>query len=184
MPGRFIQQDVIGLKVRLIGDAVFDQDSLLPQIAAGLQYKHNDDFDLVPRSLGAKKASGVDYYFAATKLFLGGLAGRNLLLNATLRATRANQLGLLGFGGNQKDSYSLNFETSAALFLRDDLAIGVEYRQKPDNLSAFKEDDFKDIFIAYFPSKRIALTAAYVKLGNIADKRNQNALYFSGQLSF
>ena len=35
-------QDIFGAKVKLIGDAVYDQDSWLPQIAAGAQYKHND----------------------------------------------------------------------------------------------------------------------------------------------
>lgn len=184
VPGRSIRQDVIGLKIKLAGDAVFEQDSLLPQISAGLQFKNNLDFDPVPRALGAKSASGIDYYLAATKLFMGAAAGHNLLLNATVRATRANQLGLLGFGGDLRDSYSLNLETSAAVFLDDNLAIGAEYRQKPDNLSAFREDSFKDIFVAYFPSKRVALTAAYVRMGNLADKPGQNAFYISGQLSF
>src|ERR1700748_1000515 len=37
-----INQDVIGAKVKVIVDAVYDQDSLLPQLAVGVQYKHND----------------------------------------------------------------------------------------------------------------------------------------------
>src|SRR5688500_14622496 len=65
-PGESITQEIVGIKLKLAGDAVFDQDRLLPQIAVGVQYKNNRDFDL-PRLLGAKRASGVDYYVAATK---------------------------------------------------------------------------------------------------------------------
>ena len=184
VPGRSIKQDVLGLKVKVVGDAVYDQDTVMPQIAVGLQYKQNQDFDPTPRALGARKSSGVDYYVAATKLLLGAVAGRNLLLNGTLRATKANQLGILGFGGDLRDSYQLRFESSVGVFLNDNLLIGAEYRQKPDNLSVFREDAFKDVFIAFLPAKYVALTAAYTKYGNIADKPNQRALYLSVQVSF
>ncbi|PPD17012.1 MAG: hypothetical protein CTY27_04805, partial [Methylotenera sp.] len=62
--------------------------------------------------------------------------------------------------------------------------IGAEYRARPNNLSVFKEDDAKDVFIAWFPVKYLSLTAAYVDLGNIADKDDQRAWYLSGQVSF
>ena len=42
----------------------------------------------------------MDLYIAATKLYFAALAGRNVILDATLRRTRANQFGLLGFGGD------------------------------------------------------------------------------------
>jgi hypothetical protein len=184
VPGQSIRQDVYGIKLRLVGDAIFDADSFLPQIAVGAQAKHNLDFDLVPRALGARSAHGVDYYVAATKLIFGAVDGRNLLLNATLRATKANQLGLLGFGGDLKDAYSAHFESSAGIFLSDGLLVGVEYRHKPDNLSVFREDSFRDIFLTYLPNKYLAVTGAYAKLGNIADKSDQRAVYFSLQLSF
>ena len=183
VPGRTIKQDVVGIKLKMAGDAVYDQDTLMPQIALGAQYKRNHDFDLVPRALGARKSSGVDYYVAATKLFLGAVAGRNLLLNGTLRATKANQMGLLGFGGDLRDRYSVHFESSAGIFLNDHLLLGAEYRHKPNNLSVFKEDAFKDVFIAFIPAKYVALTAAYARFGNIADKNNQRGLYLSLQVS-
>lgn len=184
VPGRSIKQDVLGVKVKVAGDAVFDQDTWVPQIAVGLQYKHNQDFDPVPRALGARRSSGVDYYVAASKLLLGAVVGRNVLLNGTLRATKANQMGLLGFGGDLRDRYTLHFETSAGVFLTDNLLAGVEYRHKPNNLSVFEEHDFKDVFIAFLPAKYVSLTAAYARLGTIADKPKQNALYLSLQLSF
>ena len=184
VPGRSIEQDVAGLKVRVIGDAVFDQDRWLPQVAVGAQYKHNRDFDFVPRALGARRASGLDLYVAATKLFLGGLAGRNVLVNGTVRATKANQLGLLGFGGDLNERYRIVFEGSAALFVTDRVGIGYEYRQKPNNLSAFREQAYHDLFVAWLPSKRIALTAAFVQLGRVADKPDQKGVYLSAQASF
>ena len=44
-PSTSIGMDVIGAKVRLFGDAVYGQDTLLPQVALGVQFKQNQDFD-------------------------------------------------------------------------------------------------------------------------------------------
>ena len=184
VPGEHIRMHTLGAKVRLFGDAVYDQDTWVPQVAAGIQIKHNVDFDKIPKAIGAASATGVDVYLSATKLYLAAIAGRNVLLNATLQATKANQFGLLGFGGDKHDNYQLQPAASAALMVIDNLLIGTEYRARPNNLSSFKEDDAKDLFVAWFPTKYLALTAAYVDLGNIANKDNQNALYLSGQLSF
>ena len=184
VPGEHIRMHTLGAKVRLFGDAVYDQDTWVPQVAAGIQVKHNVDFDKVPKAIGAASATGVDVYLSATKLYLAAIGGRNILLNATLQATKANQFGLLGFGEDKHNNYQLQPAASAALMVTDNLLIGTEYRARPNNLSAFKEDDAKDLFVAWFPTKYLALTAAYVDLGNIANKDNQNALYLSGQLSF
>ncbi len=183
VPGESIDQDMLGIKLKVLGDAVFDQDRWWPQIAIGAIYKHNNDM-AVPRLLGAKRDADTDFYVAATKVYLAGLLGRNVLLNATLRATRANQLGLLGFGGDSNDHYEVLAESSVGVFLCDSLLLGAEYRQKPDNLSAFREQDFYDIYLAFVPNKRIAVTVAYAQLGQIADKMDQEALYVSLQLSF
>ena len=120
---------------------------------------------------------------AATKVWLAGLAGRNVLGNLTLRATRANQLGFLGFGGDRGDSRKLQVEAALAVLLTDQLVLGAEYRAKPDNLGAFREDDFSDVFVAWFPSKRVAVTAAYVRLGSVAGKSSQGGAYLSVQLT-
>src|ERR1700761_2883720 len=67
--GFTLDQDVLGAKVKIVGDAVYDQDSWLPQIAAGVQYKHNDRGWLV-KAIGARSDDGTDFYLTATKLFL------------------------------------------------------------------------------------------------------------------
>ncbi len=184
VPDESIRLDTLGVKVRVLGDAIYDQNNWVPQIAAGVQIKHNEDFSFVPKLLGAKKSSSVDVYVSATKLYLAAINGRNLLLNATLLATEANQFGILGFGGDKHDGYRLEPAVSLALMLTDNILLGTEYRAKPNNLSASKEDDAKDLFLTWFPVRNLSVTAAYVDLGNIADKNNQRAWYLSGQISY
>lgn len=190
LPGLRLRQNILGVKLRVAGDAVLDADRWLPQLAVGLQYKELNAGGLAATlaSLGAKR-HGVDLYASATKLFLA----QGLLVNATLRATQANQTGLLGFGGTGKDSHRLMPELSVAYLLRHDLAIGAEVRWKPDNLNpgplgaGLREDDWKDIFIAWAPNKHFSLTAAYVDLGRIVPAvapRRQTGGYVSAQVAY
>lgn len=173
-----INQNIFGAKVRLFGDAVLDQDSWMPQVAFGIQHKRNDRKDLV-RALGAEDYKGTDYYLAATKLFLS----QSLLVNTTLRYTEANQFGILGFGGDQNSGYSVRPEFSVAYLLNRNLAIGAEYRAKPNNLNVAEEDDAWDVFAAWAPTKNVSLTLAYVNLGNVVVD-DQSGVYGSVQFSF
>jgi hypothetical protein len=182
-PGQNIDQTIIGGKVRLFGDAVLDQGGLLPQVALGIQWKHNSEFDLIPQALGARHANGTDVYLAATKVWLAGPFGRSWLADITLRESNANQLGILGFGGPD-GNYHLLAEGSLGVFLSDNLILGGEYRQKPNNLSVFREDDFKDIFLAIVPVKYVSLTVGYADLGNIANRPHQGGSYVSLQGSW
>ena len=183
-PGKTIGLAVYGAKVRLWGDAVVDQDRWWPQVAAGLQYKKNADFNFIPSLIGARGSAGTDFYLSATKVYLAGPLSLTWLVDATLRATRANQFGILGFGGDRHDAYSYRPEGSIAVFLTDSLVLGGEYRAKPDNLSAFREQGAHDAFLAWFPWKYVSLTAAYVDLGNIAIHSDQHAWYVALQGSF
>ena len=178
-----LEQNVYGIKIRLFGDAIYSQNSWIPQVSAGAQFKQNLNATLV-KALGARDANGVDYYIAATKLLIGAVGGRDLLLNATVRASRANQTGLLGFGGDRNNSYRAEFEGSAAVLLRPDVILGMEYRQKPNNLSVAQEDRWTDEFVAYVPNKNLSITAAFAQLGSIAGVPNQNGPYLSIQTSF
>jgi hypothetical protein len=177
--GFAFEQDVLGAKFRLAGDAVLEQDRWLPQFALGLLYKRNRQGDIV-RAVGARSESGTDVYLSATKLLLS----RSLLLNATLRHTRANQIGILGFGGDRRGSASLQWEGSVAWLLSRHLALGAEYRGKPDNLGIAREDDWWDLFLAWAPNKHVSLTLAYVDLGNIVIADRQRGVYFSLQAGF
>jgi hypothetical protein len=198
LPGLHLRQNILGAKVKLAGDAVLDSDTLMPQIAAGVEFKSLDSsgLDATLSALGAKK-SGTDVYVSATKLFLA----QGLLLNGTLRATKANQNGLLGFGatlGGANNSYRLQPELSVAYLLSRKIAIGAEYRTMPNNLEAagraaglgngLRSQDWKDIFIAWAPTKNVSLTLAYVDLGTIVPattgSRRQTGTYLSAQLAF
>jgi hypothetical protein len=183
VPGAAISQTIIGAKLRVFGDAVVDQDRALPQLAVGVQYKRNGSFDFVPRALGARHADGTDWYAAATKLWLAGPFGRTWLADLTLRATEANQLGLLGFGGD-RGGYHLVPEGSIGMFLTDAVVLGGEYRHKANDLSAFREDDFKDAFVAWWPVQWAALTLGYADLGSVAGKSGQQGSYVSVQLGW
>ena len=177
--GFTIRQDTYGLKMKVAGDAVLEQDRWMPQIAVGVQHKRNSEAGLLA-AIGAKSASGTDVYISATKLYLA----QSLLLNATVRLTKANQFGILGFGGDRHDDYKPQFEGSAAYLINRNLAIGAEYRSKPDNLNIAHENDAWDAFIAWAPEKHVSLTVAYVDLGNIVIRDNQRGWYASLQVGF
>ena len=198
LPGLHLKQTIVGAKVRVIGDAVLDSDSLMPQIAVGLQYKTlgSSGLDSTLTALGAKR-TGVDLYVTATKLFLA----QGILLNGTLRATKANQNGLLGFGatlGGANNSYTLQPEFSVAYLINKNLAVGAEYRFMRNRLATagaaaglgdgLRATDWKDIFIAWAPSKNLSLTLAYVDLGLIVpattQSRKQTGYYLSAQVAF
>ena len=171
--------DTLGLKLRVLGDAVYDQDSWLPQIAVGTALKSSNDHGVL-RAIGARSAQGADFYVAATKIFLA----QSLLVNATIRLTKANQFGLLGFGGDRAAGYRPAFEGSAAYLLSRSLAIGAEVRTKPDNLRFAHEGPAIDVFAAYFLNKNLSATLAYVGLGDVARQRAQNGVYLSLQTGF
>jgi hypothetical protein len=175
-----IDQNVYGVKLRAFGDLVYGK---LPVVSAGMQVKHNLDFEL-PEALGARDDWGIDAYLSVSRVFLDAVAGRNLLVNANLRMTRANETGLLGFGGDKDDDYRPVFEGSAALFLTRRIALGYEYRQKTSGLDAAGEDDWQDVFVAFVPSHHVKIVASYVRLGNIAGSDRQDGAYLSLQGSF
>jgi hypothetical protein len=170
---RNIRQRIFGAKLRLYGDIVYSD---WPQLSLGIQHKTLHD-PFVADLLGAEDDSGTDYYLAASKLHLGAIAGLNWLWNVTGRYTEANQTGLLGFGAKGEGT-ELVWEASTALLLGRHIALGVEYRQKPDNLS-LNEDDWKSLFIAWVPNKSLNITAGWIDLGEIAGAKHQDGIYFS-----
>lgn len=177
--GGELRQNVYGIKARVYGDVVYSD---WPQISIGAQYKDLQD-TAIAKALGASDTSGTDYYVAATKVHLGAVGGYNLVWNVAGRLTKANQLGLLGFGSASEDSYKLMAEASVGVLFSRHLAVGAEYRQKPDNLG-LGEEDWYDVFVTYIPSKSFNITLAWAELGSIAGAADQNGVYLSlgGQL--
>jgi hypothetical protein len=188
--GLTVQQQVFGLKLRLTGDAVYDQDSWAPQTAVGVEYKRNsgisDETGLTdPRQIGADGDSSTDVYLSATKVLLA----QSVVLDLTLRYTDANQFGILGFGGDLKRGRSVEPEATVAYLITRLLAVGAEYRAKPRNLSADDEREAWDAFVAWTVTRNFSVVAGYANLGSILapvtqDSRSQSGAYISLQAGF
>lgn len=172
-------QDVVGVKVRVLGDAIYDQNSWVPQVAVGVQHKSNDQGAIIA-AVGGKDDEGTDVYVAASKLFLA----ESVLVSGAVRWTRANQTGLLGYGGDRNDDMKPQFEGSVGWLASRNLVVGAEYRTKPDNLGFAAEDDWYDVYAAYALNKHVSLTAAWADLGSIATVDDQRGVYLSLQLGF
>lgn len=200
LPGLRLRQNIVGVKLRLAGDAVLDSDTWRPQVAVGLLRKELKDNGLSStlQALGARHRD-TEAYVSATKLFLA----QGVLVNATLRLTRANQGGLLGHGGGiagvvDDRGYKVQPEVSVAWLLNRRLAVGAEWRSMPDRLrragevaglgDGLRAEDWKDIFIAWAPSPHLSLTAAWVDLGRVVpattEQRRQTGAYLSAQIAF
>ncbi|MBW2942304.1 DUF3034 family protein [Zhongshania aquimaris] len=204
-----IEMESIGAKVRVFGEAIYDSDNLIPQIAIGGFYKNNKNEDLL-KTLKADKAKDWEAYISATKIFFP----INTLINITARYTAANQTGLVGFGGPDGSDKEIRPEISLAYLLRKDTVIGIEWAQHGDNLEGESveiagldltglqptlealglgnvsgtltqhESDWYDVFVAFFPNKNLSITMAYAMLGNITITPDQHGFYMSLQASF
>ncbi len=180
LPDTELRQNIYGFKLRLFGDLILEQ---LPQVTFGVQYKHHLDF-FVPRAVGAVRDSDFEYYLSATKLWLAGPFDRNIFANATVRWTRANQGGLIGFGGDRDDDRELVFEGTAGIFLNRYIAVGAEYRQHPNNLGFTDQDDWFDVFVGIFPNKHVSIVGAYADLGTVATLDDQQGWYLSLEIAY
>lgn len=204
-----IKMDVYGAKLRLFGDAIYDSQNLIPQVALGGFYKVNKNENLL-RTLQANKAEDYEIYVAATKLFFP----ISTLFNVTARYTSANQTGLTGFGGGDENDREIRFEGSIAHLLNKTTAIGVEYAQHGDNLGGrsislggtditaltgllsslglgvgetlqqLPEDDWIDVFFAHALNKNLSITVAAAMLGNITLTPDQTGFYLSMHATF
>lgn len=190
-----IDQTVLGAKFKLL-DA--KAKSWVPAVALGVQAKSASGsiLDALKAAGAISDTSGTDFYLTATKIF--GVNGTNVVLTGTLRATKANQFGLLGFGGgnNGNNDYKLEPEFNLGGFVADNVAVGGEYRFRPNNISSaafgIKETGAQDIWIAYLPNPHYAVTAAYVDLGQVGPSRKavpaigstQDGLYLQLQANF
>ena len=204
-----IEMEVYGAKVRVFGEAIYDSDNLIPQVAVGAFYKKNKNEKLL-ETLKAADTDGWEYYISATKIFFP----INTLINVTARYTSANQTGLVGFGGPDGNEKEVRPEVSLAYLLKKDTVIGVEWAQHGDNLNGQSvniggldineyqplletaglsnlsgtltqnESDWFDAFVAYFPNKNLSMTFAYAWLGDITITPDQHGFYLSLQASF
>jgi hypothetical protein len=183
---------VLGLQMHVAGDGAAGSDAWTPKITMGLQQK---SFYPAPYSTPAgpmlhppgSRTTATDLYLSASKLF----PAQGLLLNATLRASR-NPYGLAVQGG-----YSLRPELSVAFLLSNNISMGAEYRFRAANVDplargplgeSLRDDDGRDLYIAWAPYKNLSLTLAYVGEGRsmpgLTVTRRPSRSYFAAEYSF
>src|SRR3979490_1108140 len=135
--------------------------------------------------LGAQAEDSTDIYLVATKVFLAVI----VLCTGVQRATKANQFGVLGFGGDRHRGYSTKPEGTIAYLLTRKLAIGAEIRTGPHNLSVDDQTNAWTIFAAWAPTRNLSLVAAYLNIGSVLApvthvSRHQDGPYLSVQAGF
>ncbi len=184
--------DNIGVKVKLndMGDA-------MPQFAIGAVNKRASGSlinNVIATPGSGINTSATDVYGAVSKIVKIG--GKTVLLNGVLRASKANQLGFLGFGGGNtagaKTGYTVKPELSAEMFAAENVVFGAEYRAQPINgapgNTVLTQDAAYDVHIVYVANKNFTLTAAYANLGRVAPAVNgtnrQNGMFVQGQVNF
>lgn len=174
-----IEQDRFTAKLRLAGDLLYGN---MPQLSISAEHGRLRD-TATALAVGATATQDTDYVLSAARAWIDGVFHRTTLLNVNLRRSQANQYGILGFGGDEADR-KWHAEAAFAWFATRDIAIGAEYRQKPDNLSALREQSARDLFVAWFPNKRLSVTGAWLDLGAIAGQADQTGFYLSLQAAF
>lgn len=159
-------------RLQLLKEGDFKK-SWMPALTAGLHYKHNDDTDVIDRRLGGAFSdigindnNGVDVTLFASKMIKS--LPRPLMLNAGVRSTEAAQIGLFGFTEDRRIVVEGNF----GFLVLDNLVIGGEYRQKPDEFDALpglveEEDDWWDGYITYITSDNLTMSIAFASFGDV-----------------
>ncbi|NIO13773.1 MAG: DUF3034 family protein, partial [Gemmatimonadales bacterium] len=166
------------VRCNLIQEGQWDKE-WMPAITAGAHYKVNDDIDDINNSLadaldsiGYNDNDGVDFTLTASRTL--GMFPRPVIATAGLRASKASQLGLAGFG----DDYLVSFEGSVLTLLTDRLAVGAEYRQKREALGEIggvveSEDSWWDVHAAYILSPKAVVYGTVGSAGAVLDHKDE-----------
>jgi hypothetical protein len=151
----------------------------IPAITAGVHYKYNNNIDEINRDLGDALETvgyndndGLDFTLTASKTITS--LPRPVMFSVGARASRASQFGLMGFG----DDYMVSFEGNVDVLVTDKLAIGAEFRDKPDVMGRIKdlvaEDDaWWDVHAAYFLSPKSSIYAVAGDAGGVANHTDE-----------
>ena len=157
-------QNIFGAKVRLFGDAVLDQDTWVPQVAAGIQFKHNEQGDVV-KAVGAASNSGTDFYLSATKLLLAAepAAQRHAAIHQgePVRPARIRR--------RQVERLSRRVRSIGGVHAVEKHRDRRRVPHQADNLSFAREQNAYDAFVAWAPTKHVSLTARLCRAGRHRD---------------
>jgi len=162
----------------------------LPAITGGVHYKINDGISSINQNLGGALTSigipynqGVDFTLYASKLIT--FLPRPVLINAGGRATRGQELGLLGFSNN----YSFLFEGNVAVFLTDWLILAGEYRQQPNDYKPIpgvinKSGDWWTVDLAWVVNKHLTIAGGYGHFGQVGNQLANGVWGFTAKYEF
>jgi hypothetical protein len=152
---------------------VLPEGNAIPAVTIGVHYKFNDGINRINndlagalRAIGIEKDSGVDYTIYASKLIR--FLPTPILVDAGIRATKAAQIGLLGFTAD----YKYVFEGNVVWFLPGNFALAAEYRQKPREFQPIgglvrPEADWWTLDVAYVLNSHFTIAAGYGHFGDV-----------------
>ncbi|MFV1975731.1 MAG: DUF3034 family protein [Candidatus Scalindua sp.] len=167
-------------RLQLLKEGDFKK-SWMPALTLGLHYKKNEDTDVIDRRLGGafsdigiKDNDGVDVTLFASKMIKS--LPRPLMLNVGVRSTEAAQMGLLGFTEKRETVFEGNF----GILALDNLVIGGEYRQKPDEYDEIpgliaEEENWWDGYITYIANDHLTMSVAYIHFGDLLNHDDSSA---------
>jgi hypothetical protein len=168
----------LNLRVNVIRENAGDTN-WVPAVTLGAHYKYNDSIRDIDRdlagtltTLGLDDHDGIDFTLTASKTLT--CLPRPVIVSAGARASKAVQLGLLGF----TDDYAVTFEGNLLVLVTDRCAVGCEYRQKRGGMSAIpgliaKEDSWWDVHAAYIINNNMDIYATIGSAGDVANHSNE-----------
>lgn len=195
--GQHVGLHNLNLRYMAIEEGDFDL-TWMPAVTFGAHLKWNEsqtkldqDTTVIPAfgglldQLGSDHSRGAEFTVVASEMIYD-LLPWPIMVSAGLRNGDAIQTGLLGFAGER----STTFEGSVIAFLTDELAIGAEYRQKPDFLDAFSFGGYdlvkpeKDWFIMSmaFSINEVTVAGAYANFASLVNRSEDNV--FGVQLKY
>jgi hypothetical protein len=185
----FVNLHNFNARVALVKEGEFGQ-SWMPAITGGIHYKYNDTISTMNSelggtltSIGIEDNSGFDYTLYGSKMLT--FLPRPVLINVGLRSTEAAHIGLLGFTGER----DLVVEGNIVVFVTDRLALGGEYRQKPNSYTQIpgligQEDDWWSVVFGYVASNNVTVSGGYFNLGQVLNSKENTALALKVKYEF
>ncbi len=150
--GTHIRKDNLGVKALLIKENQWDKN-FIPALAVGVILKKTDN------TQDGVDDTGSDFYLVTTKLIKE--TPKPLLLSGGILSTDGRTLGVFGYD-NDRDLVGF---ANLDVVLHEKVAAGVEYRQGA-RFDSFKNADYWDAHLIFFPNQNISLIGAYINAGD------------------
>jgi hypothetical protein len=194
--GLDLDNNLVALSSKLL---LVKEEKWLPEISIGAVYKYTNFDNLEVFEHEGKEMysnnKGIDFFGVASKMFFIPLPHMALplplFMNAGVKSTKAQQLGVVGFGDERDEVFfgSTSILVPANIifpFIKNGLFIfGFEYVDDVDvgmnSLGPMKTNRQYDVHIVYDTNKNLAFILSYLNTGNSDFKKSvKNNLNSSG----